>query len=144
MTQTGVCTLGPVFCPRVTCHKPRIHHSKEKFKYTKYLKLPPSDCWFRSLPLLLLYYIYWWQRTEKTEKPKCQPNKRRTCCHWLHAHLIFRSSEAEQKASVYLKQEAAATTHIYSFWKGQNVQSLPVQHKESPKALETCPFNEKQ
>lgn len=123
-----------------TCHKPRIHHSKKEFKYAEYLRLLPSDCWLGLPLLLLLYYIYWWQTTKKIEKPKCQPNKRRTRVRRLHSNLVFRSSEAEQKASMYLRLEAVATTHIYRLWKGQNVQSLHCSAQRIPKSFGDMSF----
>lgn len=82
----------------LTWNKSRIHHSKKEFKYAKYLKWLPRDCWCGSLPLSLLYYIYRWQTTKKTEKPKCRPNRRKMCSRWFQFHLTFRSSEAEQKS----------------------------------------------
>lgn len=114
----------------LTCHESRSHHSKNEFKYAKYSKSPQVIVGLDHYHILL-YSIYWWQKTEKAEKWKCQPNKRRTCSQWLHSHLIFRCSEAQQQASMHLRLEAVATTHIYKLWKGQNAQSALFSTKNS-------------
>ena len=114
----------------LTWNKSRIHHSKKEFKYAKYLKLLPSDFWFGSLPLSWLCYIYRWQTTEKTEKPKCQPNKRRMCSHWFQSHLTLRSSEAEQKSK-----------HVPSAGSGSNNTHLQIMKRA--KCSESALFSTK-